>query len=55
MVQGKWAQELQLVVKVVEEYEDKSEALDILWILQELKKFTVGVDAKVNNLNTLYD
>ena len=55
MVWGQYTEALQLVVKGIEEYEEKLEDLDILWLLQELKNITAALEIKSNNWNTLYD
>ena len=54
MVWGQYTEALQLVVKGIEEYEEKLEDLDIPWLLQKLKNITSAVETKSNTWNTLY-
>ena len=54
VVWGQCNNALQSVTKVIEEYKEKSEENDILWMLKALKKTTLVVDTKANKRVTLH-
>jgi hypothetical protein len=52
LVWGQCSQSLQSVMKGDVEYKEKSVAADCVWLLQNLKKITSGIDKKANPLST---
>ena len=46
---------LQSYIKSLNDYVEKSDDFDVLWLLGELKKATSGIDAKVNSRLTMHE
>jgi len=55
IIWGQCSSALQSKIKSVSEYTSKSMELDALWLLQELKKTTSGIDSKAEPRSTLID
>ena len=52
---GKYSSALQATIKGINEYEDKSDDLDPIWLLIEIKKAISGIDLKANPRLTLHE
>ena len=55
IVWGQCSSALQAKIKSVSGYHEKSSTLDCLWLLQELKKATSGINAKADPVDTIID
>ena len=55
LVWGQCTNALQSVVKGLDNYDEKSDDYNVIWLLTSLKKVTSGVDVKANDRVTLLD
>ena len=55
LVWGQCTNALQSVIKGLDNYDEKSDDYDVIWLLTSLKKITSGVDIKANVRVTLFE
>lgn len=55
LVWGQCSAALQAHLKDIEDYLEKSDELNLIWLLGELKKAIAGIDPKSNDVMTLHD
>ena len=55
LVWGQCTNALQSLIKGLDNYDEKSNDYDVIWLLTSLKKITSGVDVKANVRVTLFD
>ena len=52
---GQCTQSLQGIVRNIDEYKKKAQSFDVIWLLEQLKKITSGIDVKLNKRAVLHD
>ena len=55
LIWGQSTETLNGMIRNLTGYQTKSDNYDVLWLLEELKKLTSGIDAKLNVHDTLHD
>ena len=55
LIWGQCSAALQSYIKGLQNYEDKRDIFNVLWLLSELKKATSGINTKVNSTLTMQE
>lgn len=55
LIWGQCSSNLQALIRHLKEYKAKSQKYDVLWLLENLKKLTSGIDVKANKHVVLHD